>query len=304
MWGMFIKERSESEELRVMKALNYRMDLEENDKYYYLNLLKGYEGEVMFDEYLHRITTDSYVLNDLLFELNHSHFQIDSLMISQNHLHLFEVKNYQGEYYFDSDKFKMVNGTEVKNPILQLDRNESLVRQLMNSIGIKIPIKAYLVFINQEFTLYQAPLDRRIILPTNLNHFIQQLNNQKSILNNQHGRLSEKLLSIHLPKSPYTKIPNYDFSKLRKGVFCESCGTAMDGYYGRKFTCKTCGKSANTEKALIRNVQEYKVLFPDNKISSSLVHEWCGGVFPKKTIRQILKKNFVVSGYGQWSYYE
>jgi hypothetical protein len=304
MWIMFIKERFESEELRIMKALDFRMVLANNDKQYYLNLQKGYEGEVLFDEYLHRIEIESYVINDLLFDLNHSHFQIDSLLISQAYLNLFEVKNFEGEFYFEGDKFKKINGTEVKNPMLQLDRNESLFRQLLNSFGIKIPIRAYLVFINPEFTLYQAPLDRRIILPTNLNRLIQQFNNQQSSLNKQHDRLSEKLLASHIAKSPFSKVPRYDYNDLRKGVFCQTCGTVMEEYHGHKFTCKTCAMNENTEKAVLRNVQEYRVLFPHNRISTNTIYEWCGGVFQKKRIRQILNENFKIAGFGQWSYFE
>lgn len=304
MWTMFKKERSESEELRIMKALNFRMNLEEKVKQYYLNLQKGFEGEVMFDGYLKKVGIESYVLNDLLFEFNHSHFQIDSLMISENLNYLFEVKNYEGEFYFDSEKFKKKNGTEVKNPLIQLDRNESLLRQLFNSLGIKTPIAAFLVFINPEFTLYQTPLDRRIILPTNLNRFIQQFNTQKSTLNISHDRLAENLLSSHLTKSPFSQIPNYEYSQLRKGVVCQSCGAVMEEYHGHIFTCKKCAKQENTENAILSTIQEFKLLFPSKRISTNQVFEWSGGVLPKKTVRNILKKNFILSGYGQWSYYE
>ena len=37
---MFLKNRYESEELRVLKALNSRMDLVEKEKQYYSNLQK------------------------------------------------------------------------------------------------------------------------------------------------------------------------------------------------------------------------------------------------------------------------
>ena len=305
MWIMlFKKERSESEELRGLKALDFRMDLAEKDKQYYLNLQKGFEGEVMFDEYLHGIGIESYVLNDLLFELNHSHFQIDSLMISENLTYLFEVKNYEGEFYFEGDKFKKKNGSEIKNPWLQLERNESLLRQLFNSIGVKNTIAAFLVFINPGFTLYHAPLDRRTILPTNLNRFIKQINNQKSILNNHHDRLSEKLLSSHLTKSPFTKIPQYDYAQLRKGVFCQSCGTVMEEYRPVILTCNKCGMHENMKNALLRCIEEYQILYPTKKITTNIIYEWSGGIFPKKTIRKILKETFIVLGSGQWSYYE
>jgi hypothetical protein len=108
---MFKKNRYESEELKVLNALNVRMELAEKEKQYYFNLQRGFEGEVIFDGYLKRIGIQSYILNDLLFEQNHSHFQIDSLMISQILTYLFEVKNFEGEYYFDGDQMKKINGT-------------------------------------------------------------------------------------------------------------------------------------------------------------------------------------------------
>jgi hypothetical protein len=304
MWLMFLKNRYESEELRVLNALNSRMDLAEKEKQYYFNLKKGFEGEVVFDGHLKRIVIQSLILSDLLFEQNHSHFQIDSLMISQSLIYLFEVKNFEGEYYFDGETFKKINGTEVKNPLLQLERNASLLRQLFKSIGYKIPIEPYLVFVNPDFTLYQAPLNKRIILPTNINRFILQMNHQRSILNNQHSRLSERLLSSHLTKSPFTKIPPYEYAELRKGVFCHSCGTVMEEYRGREITCESCSVKENTKKALLRSVKEFNILYPLEKLSTNLIYEWCGGVFPKKTIRQVMKENYIISGYGQWSIYE
>ena len=221
---MFLKNRYESEELRVLNALNSRMDLAEKEKQYYFNLKKGFEGEVVFDGHLKRIVIQSLILSDLLFEQNHSHFQIDSLMISQSLTYLFEVKNFEGGYYFDGETFKKINGTEVKNPLLQLERNASLLRQLFNSIGYKIPIEPYLVFVNPDFTLYQAPLNKRIILPTNINRFILQMNHQRSILNNQHSRLSERLLSSHLTKSPFTKIPPTSMQSCEKESFAILAG--------------------------------------------------------------------------------
>ncbi|NKE05161.1 NERD domain-containing protein [Mesobacillus selenatarsenatis] len=301
---MFLKNRSESEELRVMKVLNSRMDLAEKEKQYYLNLQKGFEGEVIFDGYLKRIVIQSLILNDLLLEQNHSHYQIDSLMISQRLSFLFEVKNFEGEYYFEGNKFKTINGNEVKNPLLQLDRNVSLLRQFFNSFGIKIPIEPYLVFVNPDFTLYQTPLNSRIILPTNLNRFIQKMNKQMSALNQQHVGLSEKILASHITKSPFSKVPHYEYSQLRKGVFCQACGTGIAEYHSLILTCPKCGKPVNTNSALVRSIEEYQVLYPSEKLSTNTIYEWTGDLFPKRTIRQTLKENLIISGYGQWSYYE
>ncbi|MEW8986236.1 MAG: nuclease-related domain-containing protein, partial [Bacillus sp. (in: firmicutes)] len=90
---MELKTRCESEELLKLRYLNRRMTLSENDKTYYLAKEKGYEGELIFDSHIHSLTDNFIALNDLLFEVNNQHIQIDSLMIKQNTIYPFEVKN-------------------------------------------------------------------------------------------------------------------------------------------------------------------------------------------------------------------
>ena len=46
---MLLKSRAESHELLIMRSLNTRLELTEKEKFHYLNLEKGYEGEVNFD---------------------------------------------------------------------------------------------------------------------------------------------------------------------------------------------------------------------------------------------------------------
>ena len=61
-----------------MRSLNARTDLTENEKFYYQNLEKGYEGEMKFDQLAENFLKDCYMINDLLLKFNHSYFQIDS----------------------------------------------------------------------------------------------------------------------------------------------------------------------------------------------------------------------------------
>ncbi|MGP4081325.1 hypothetical protein ACTWQL_15580 [Pseudalkalibacillus sp. R45] len=46
---MLLKARTESYELLALRSLNTRMQLTEKEKIHYLNLEKGFEGEVHFD---------------------------------------------------------------------------------------------------------------------------------------------------------------------------------------------------------------------------------------------------------------
>lgn len=300
---MFKKDRIQTEELKVMTALDSRGDLAENEKQQLLSLVKGFDGELQFDAWLSKLEAENIVLNDLLFEVNGSTFQIDSSIIMHDRIYIFEVKNYEGEFYFEGDKLKTLAGTEYKNPIIQLKRTESLLRQLLNNHGFNLHVEAYVIFINPEFTLFNAPADQPLLLPSQLNRFFKKINKISSKLNNRHKLLADKLLSLHLHSSPYSRQHEYDYSKLKKGIKCPSCQAIMEDYQWPNISCRICSTTEHIEAAIMRNIAEYKLLFPERKITANDIYDWCGFVVPKRFIQKILKRNYKIMGFGQWSYY-
>ena len=156
---MCYKPRFEPVEAIILRILIARLSLAEDRKHRFHNLVKGFEGEVMFDSLTEKLQCQSYILNDLLLESNGSKFQIDSMILTQEPLFFFEVKNYKGDYYFENDRFYSISKKEkeIKNPLQQLERSESLLRQLFQYSEFRIPIEAYVVFINPEFHCFQAP---------------------------------------------------------------------------------------------------------------------------------------------------
>ncbi|MCP3738627.1 nuclease-related domain-containing protein [Rossellomorea sp. BNER] len=298
------KSRSKSTELQILKTLNTRMSLSNKDKQHYFNLKKGYEGEVIFDLLTEKLQSECFILNDLLLKLNNTIFQIDSLIINSEAIYLFEVKNFEGDYYYESDRLYKKPKTEINNPLNQLIRNESLLRQLLQNLGFTIPIYSSVVFINPEFTLYQTPLNKPFIFPTQVNRYLEKLNTIPSKLNRKHKRLADKLISLHIKDSPFKLLPPYDYDQLQKGLPCVKCTSFTISIEGKKCVCKECGHEEIVATAVMRNVKEFKLLFPNRKITTNVIHEWCKEVKSKKRIRTILKKNFKIVGVHQWSFYE
>lgn len=299
-----LKIRTVSKELSALRSLNTRMELSAKEKQHYLHLEKGYQGEVLFDQLTDKLQTDIFVLNDLNLEYNNNFFQIDSLIISQETIYLFEVKNYEGDYIFESDNFQTVSRNEIQNPLDQLKRSKTLLRQLLKSLGFHLPIEGYVVFINPEFTLYQAPLNAAIILPTQLNRNMKKFNQIHSKLTAGHQTLAEQLISIHQKAFPFTKLPLFNYDQLKKGILSSECHSFMRASGESKVVCDKCGREEDVESAVLRSVEEIKLLFPDIKITLNIVYEWCKIIESKKKIRRILKENFLLNGYGQWTYYE
>ncbi|MCM3360480.1 MULTISPECIES: nuclease-related domain-containing protein [Niallia] len=130
------KQRQKPPELAMLKSLNSGMELSEERKRKYTNQIKGWEGERKFDTLLGKFTEDYVILNDLLLQSNQTTFQVDTILIEGEALHLYEIKNYEGDFYYEKDRFyKRYNKMEMKNPITQLKRTESSLRQLIHQLG-------------------------------------------------------------------------------------------------------------------------------------------------------------------------
>lgn len=167
------------------------MELSPKDKFHLTNLEKGYRGEIEFDRLTENLSEERYIIDDLLLQVNNSYFQIDKVIISGGLIHLLDVKYNEGDYYLESDKFYSVtSGREFKNPVIQLKRSETLFRQLLQNLKLNYLVQASVVFNNPEFTLYQAPMDQPLILPTQINRFLKELNETPSKMDENHKLLA------------------------------------------------------------------------------------------------------------------
>ncbi|HEU5140824.1 MAG TPA: nuclease-related domain-containing protein [Bacillales bacterium] len=299
---MILKSRTESEELKLLRFLDSRMKLSARDANDYWNHEKGYEGEEKFDTWLEDSSKDWLILNDLLLESNNTLFQIDSLVICQKKIYLFEVKNYEGDFYMDGDRWYTLPSAEIKSPFLQLKRSESLFRRLLHDLGWNIPVESHLIFMNPHFYLYQAPLDLPAVFPNQLNRFMDKLKKEPSKLSQKHSAFAEKLLSLHLNESPYTRLPDFDYNQLKKGIVCPFCWSTFMELHGGFLICKECGRKEKVDIGVLRSVKEFHALFPDRAITTNIIQEWCK-IISTKAIRRILLQNFKLVGHSKSAHY-
>jgi hypothetical protein len=304
MWDMPYKVRSESLVLKILRILNKRMKLTGDEHWYYLNQEKGFQGEVQFDILTEKLHRNCHILNDLQLESNKSSFQLDSSLIFQETISLFEVKNFEGEYVYDDAYFKTPSGRDIQNPLDQLKRSKLLLSNLLQSLGSKLTVEAYIIFINPQFTLYQTPPDLPFVLPTQLDRFMSKLDQKPSLLNQSHKTLADKLISLHQPVPPYTQLPAYEYETIKKGMTCCKCHSFSVSVHGKKVVCHTCGCEEMVTSSVLRMVGEFTLLFPDRKITTNVIHDWCSVVTSKKTISRALGKHLNIKGVHQWTYYE
>jgi hypothetical protein len=302
---MLFKSRTESDELLKMRSLNTRMDLSLEDKSHYYNLEKGYEGEVKFDQMAESLQEERYIINDLLLKVGNSYFQIDTTLISQDIIRLLDIKNFEGDFCLENDRFYAVKtGREYKNPIRQLHNSASQFRQLLQILKLNYLVEASVIFVNPEFALYNASIDLPIILPNQVNRFLTMINQTPSKLNAGHKNVAQKLVSLHQTKNPFSLVPKYNYEQLQKNLFCKFCYSLLVTFQNHLLVCGKCGGHETVEEGILRNVRELHLLFPERKITTSGIYEWCNIDLSKRTFRRVLNKNFTAFGKTSDCYYK
>nr|WP_263324005.1 nuclease-related domain-containing protein [Neobacillus sp. Marseille-Q6967] len=277
------------------------MNLSENDIINLKNLEKGYEGERKSDEWLKDLTDHWLVLHDLLLEYNGSKFQIDTLIIAHEKIYILDVKNYEGDYYLEGDKWTTKSNDNLKNPLHQLIRCDGLFKKLLWQLGYNLPVESYLIFINPEFHLYTTANHANIIFPTQLNRFMKKLNNRPVKLNQRHHTLAKEIAALHIVEPP--RLPPYSYGQLKKGSLCPKCYSFFISFTRGTLICTKCSYKEDVDTALLRSVKELVMLFPEMVITTNIVYDWCGGIKSKKAIRRVLNKNFKQTGHNKSSHF-
>jgi hypothetical protein len=269
-------------------------------------LSRGYQGEVQFAELLDKELHQPCIpIFDLRLKVFGSECQFDCLLMFQQYIHLFEVKNFQGDYIIDGDRwFSRLTMEERKNPLFQLRRSDLLLRDFLAKQPFNVGVESHVVFVNPEFYLYQAPPDSPIIFPGQQQRYTQELNQTQCQLHQQHHRLADQLKAGHIPKSTHEQFPEYEYDQLKKGIVCTSCDGFMEKVSQRRLLCPFCGLHETVEDAVIRTVKEFRLLFPERPIKVSAIQNWSNHVLSDNNIRTCLDKYVPLLNKGRSSYYQ
>lgn len=300
---MILKERTKSVTYRVLESLNYRMRLTAEEKTNYENQVKGFAGEIQFDSYMAQAKISGLVLNDLILSHRDTSFQIDSLLITNDSVYLYEVKNYAGSYFYKEESLFTESGYQILNPLRQIDRSVTYLQNVMLRIGYTLPIHPVIIFINPDFILYSFLPNKLFLFSNQLPKHFNALSNQKKLIKNEHLELANKLKKLHNEKYRLDNFPTYHFDQLKKGIICPICFSTSHIDTRQNYVCSICGHKETITRVIERSIIEFKDLFPDKPIMTNLIYQWCGEVYSKERIRMILKKNYQNHLSGQKTYY-
>ncbi|MCC5890383.1 MAG: NERD domain-containing protein [Alkalibacterium sp.] len=300
-----IKERTMSNLHLGLQYLDKRMKLPIEDRNRLRNMEKGFQGEELFDSIVKQhLKGEAMMLNDLLLNVNGNTFQIDSLIITPTKVHLFEIKNFSGNFTNVEGQFNTQHGKVVNHPSIQLKKTRTLLNKLFQEWENDMHIEANVVFVNPTFFLYQAKKTDPFIFYSQLEYYLGTVGTHKLFLNKQHTYLAEQLIQAQRFEAPYQKeLPLYTFDNLDKGLSCPTCFNLTVTRNQRTAECRTCRKREPLHDVLRFNIRQHLYLFDQFPLTSSIISDWVGGSVDKRVIARLLKKDYKRTGHSKGTLY-
>ncbi|WP_161878202.1 nuclease-related domain-containing protein [Alkalibacterium sp. MB6] len=300
-----IKDRKKSDLLQGLQILNKRMNLLDRHKKDLYKLEKGLEGELHFDALIkENLKSDSLIVNDLLINYNDTTIQIDSLIITNNAIYLYEVKNYKGTYQLINEQFITLHGDEIPDPTLQLKKSSQVIRRFLKDAHSHLPLVTHIVFVHPNFHLYNDQVTSPFIYANQIEDHVNTLNRSTNQLSHHRYNLANRLLEHVIVEAPYQKkLPPFQLETVKKGVSCKHCETLLTWENQRNNYCDDCKQVTSIEEAILHAVKQYRLLFSESQLTTNRINHWCGETFHLQTIRKVMMKHFQVVGKTRGTYY-
>jgi ribosomal protein L37AE/L43A len=235
--------------------------------------LAGHKGEVSLDYVLKMLDNNSYfILHGMRLKINDTYFQIDTLLLSRKFIIIIEVKNLAGTIYFDPvfNQMIQIKGSEeiaYPNPLLQVSRQESLLRTWLKQHNYKsIPLYSLVVISNDKAIIKTSSDNHSIrskvihkqMLPTIINKIADSV--QEQSYTDQELKKVIRLLKKKHESSNQSILERFDISlsEIITGVICEKCSYSPLKRIHGTWLCSKCRN--RDPEGHIKALRDYELL--------------------------------------------
>lgn len=275
--------RTPTKNLRLMTILHPRMRFTSKQEKLFLDAKSGFDGECAADVVIDPYLDNCIILNDLCLQANRF-CQIDKLIIAPSQIYLLEIKNYGGTFVYQDKQFFNRKMEERDNPFLQLERTEQQLR--MFTAGFNFPIHSRIVTMQPTFHMHGSTLETPLIQQGQLERFVNFVAGDRNRLTSEHYELARYLRESHQTKNRYEQVMPFEFSELKRGVFCTECEAEMRIHTTRLFICANCGCTRSKQQIVRDSSGDLQIVLEKQNIKTNQIKSWCGNTVSARTIQK------------------
>lgn len=269
-------------------------------------LAAGYEGECEFDRWLKVFGRPHWkIWRDVWIDAGGT-TQIDTLIVTGEGIHVFDVKNYSGALEYVDGKWWSGGRRLNKDIFIQLKRSMEKMGAMHHRIGGRGRLTGRIVFVGEHgHVQVKDPVDVEVVMRHDIRRMIYKLADDEhwnDVLDiGEVARLVEGFM-IECPYQPRA-LDDVEFGRLRWGVRCSECGGF--GVSAKRYHIECgCGHVEPKEKAVLRTICEYGVLRHERDLKVGEVERFLGDVVSRRRLTEILRKNFKLLVGGKHARYE
>lgn len=213
------------------------------------NAKAGFGGEERLDEamehfdppYAHRIIQDFSL--PAPFKI-----QVDTVVLTQSHVFLLEVKNITGRLQFrqnPSALHSILSDGKIKSyksPITQMNETTVRMQMFLKTLGCSVPITSIIVIAHPSQIVEDAPHTARILSAGEVNFYLSEIEESPILTIEELDRLGQAFLSAHQDYDPFPLAPKFQIetSEVETGVFCPRCLLGKMTRTKVAWECETC----------------------------------------------------------------
>lgn len=276
------------EEMEKRGGLTQEMKRELNQKQ------SGFTGESDFGRLIYEYMPKHWsLIQDLRLKTIGGEIQIDALLVNNLGLTVFEVKNYTADYRYVTGRWQVNGRPKYHDDFQQLDRTVGLLSQLLKQNNFEVPLKKFVVYINEQDTVEIDDSTLPFIKRAKLRSFIKEtINDCQAASNHSYSKERDWLIKQHLEDYRRLSLTDEEFVGVKKGIYCVNCTSFKLSTTRYHFHCQHCHYAEAKEKAIVRTTCDYGLLFPYRNLIVPEVMDFIGPCLQKEHLYIILSKYF------------
>lgn len=248
----------------------------------------GYGGEILFDCNVGTIAHNQNLIHikNFLFDYDEDkECQIDNIVIANDIVYIFEIKNFNFDVVIDNDgNWTFEDGHVMeKSPTAQALAQKFILMNLFKEINIPLSIESFSVFMNPAQMIYGLYPGMNVLLSFQLDKKLPLLLKP----NNYDFTGMKRMIELRRkPISKYYKPFDFDVKIMKKGIVCDECFKFIEKVSARNLICRSCNRKLSIKDAVRMMYLELKAYNPELKITSNEISELSGGILTSATIRK------------------
>lgn len=286
---MYLNDRNTTPELLHYRALTKRGILNQQEQLKMKMAERGYEGECLYDEIFNSVGHDNvYVFRDVYLKIENSSAQYDSIIISDSGAVVNEIKNYAGDYRYENGQWFNGSRRLSDDGITQVTRSANKLVNLGSISGLPFAATGKVIFPNDDFRLItdDDKVWGKIVIRSGLKKYLRGFRYENA------GSRADSIVNLidnNIAENTYLTM-RVDMDRLRKGIYCGSCGdfNLIKARYHRQ--CAGCGTKESNETHLLRMLSDYKYLFYGEGMTKRSLMTLVEDEFHPEVLRRALTK--------------